>query len=101
MSFLIRVHPAHVAGCDCLYEVTLANGSPSGSTTVTLYRRWDSESGAADPLGSVALTGAGGATLITSWAASPTEPASAFFLRFLVGAGLAFGVADLARGDMA
>src|SRR5450432_3227554 len=53
VDFLVQptdMNPSKVAGCDCLYEVTLAARMPAGSTTVTLYRRWDNESGATDPL---------------------------------------------------
>jgi hypothetical protein len=53
VDFLVQptdMNPSHAAGCDCLYEVTLANSRPAGPTTVTLYRRWDNESGATDPL---------------------------------------------------
>src|ERR1019366_6865324 len=53
IDFLVQptdMNPAHVAGCDCLYEVTLASSRPPGPTTVPVYRRWDNEGGAPEPL---------------------------------------------------
>jgi hypothetical protein len=53
VDFLVQptdMNPSRVAGCDCLYEVTLASTRPAGPTTITLYRRWDNQSGASDPL---------------------------------------------------
>jgi hypothetical protein len=52
-DFLVQptdMNPASVAGCDCLYEISLAAHAPSGPTTVTLYRRWDNHSGSTDPV---------------------------------------------------
>jgi hypothetical protein len=44
------MNPASVAGCDCLYEISLAAKAPSGATTITLYRRWDNQSGSTGPV---------------------------------------------------
>jgi len=42
--------PDKVAGCDCLYEIDATFSAASGPTTVTVYRRWDEESGSTDPV---------------------------------------------------
>lgn len=45
-----NMNPSTVAGCDCLYEITLATSVPAGPAIVTLYRRWDHQSGNTDPV---------------------------------------------------
>ncbi|HEV3192736.1 MAG TPA: hypothetical protein VGY54_19645 [Polyangiaceae bacterium] len=42
VDFLVQprdMHPKEVAGCDCLYEITMSAPAPSGHTAVTIYRR--------------------------------------------------------------
>ena len=61
LDFLVQpvdMNPASVAGCDCLYEISLAAKAPPGATTVTLYRRWDNSGGSSDPVqvGTAAVT---------------------------------------------
>lgn len=47
----VDMHPASVARCDCLYEITLAlEGLPPGDHAVTLYRRWDALNQPNDPV---------------------------------------------------
>ncbi|MBM4361137.1 MAG: hypothetical protein FJ104_00535 [Deltaproteobacteria bacterium] len=47
----VDMHPASVAACDCLYEITLALESlPPGDHAVTLYRRWDALNQPNDPV---------------------------------------------------
>ena len=53
VDFLVQptnMKPSSVARCDCLYEIALAAGVPAGPTTVTLYRRWDEQSGNTNPV---------------------------------------------------
>jgi hypothetical protein len=53
IDFLVQpvdMNPVHAAGCDCLYEISLATKASPGTTTVTVYRRWDNESGSTDPV---------------------------------------------------
>jgi hypothetical protein len=53
LDFLVQpvdMNPASVAGCDCLYEISLAAKASSGATTITLYRRWDNHSGSSNPV---------------------------------------------------
>ena len=53
VDFLVQptdMNPSSVAGCDCLYEITLATSAAPGPTTVSLYRRWDNHSGSTDPV---------------------------------------------------
>jgi hypothetical protein len=53
VDFLVQptdMNPSSVAGCDCLYEITLAASVPEGPTTVTVYRRWDEKSGNTNPV---------------------------------------------------
>ena len=53
LDFLVQpvdMNPAHAAGCDCLYEIALAAKASAGATTITLYRRWDNQSGSSNPL---------------------------------------------------
>ncbi|HKU45166.1 MAG TPA: hypothetical protein VJR89_43700 [Polyangiales bacterium] len=38
----IDMHPDAVAGCDCLYDISMSVPAPRGDYTLTLYRRWDS-----------------------------------------------------------
>ena len=53
VDFLVQptdMNPTSVAECDCTYEITLAANAASGPTAVTVYRRWDSQSGSTVPL---------------------------------------------------
>ena len=53
VDFLVQptdMNPSSVAGCDCLYEITMATNVPSGPTTVSVYRRWDNQSGGTGPV---------------------------------------------------
>ena len=53
VDFLVQptdMNPSSVALCDCLYEITLAANVVSGPTTVTVYRRWDEQSGNTMPV---------------------------------------------------
>lgn len=53
VDFLVQptnMNPSSVAECDCLYEITLAANVPAGPTTVTVYRRWDEQSGNTNPV---------------------------------------------------
>jgi|HubBroStandDraft_6_1064221.scaffolds.fasta_scaffold621085_1 hypothetical protein len=53
LDFLVQpvdMNPAHPAGCDCLYEISLAANASSGATTITLYRRWDNSGGSSNPV---------------------------------------------------
>lgn len=52
------MNPATVAKCDCLYGIDMTIPSESGEYTVTVYRRWDHQSGADGVLeiGSQAVT---------------------------------------------
>jgi acyl carrier protein len=46
VDFLVQpkdMHPTKVAGCDCLYEITMSASAPSGHTAITVYRRWDGD----------------------------------------------------------
>jgi hypothetical protein len=38
----VDMHPAKVAGCDCLYRVSMEIPAPAGTYRLGLYRRWDS-----------------------------------------------------------
>jgi hypothetical protein len=44
------MNPSSVAGCDCLYEITMETSVSAGTTTVTVYRRWDHQSGGDSPV---------------------------------------------------
>jgi hypothetical protein len=37
----IDMNPTAVAGCDCLYDISMQVPAPKGDYTLTLYRRWD------------------------------------------------------------
>jgi hypothetical protein len=53
LDFLVQpidMNPTSVAGCDCLYEISLAAKAASGATTITLYRRWDNQAGSPNPV---------------------------------------------------
>jgi hypothetical protein len=52
-DFLVQptdMNPSSVAGCDCLYEITMGASVAAGATTVTVYRRWDHQSGSDSPV---------------------------------------------------
>jgi hypothetical protein len=53
VDFLVQptdMNPSSTAGCDCLYEITMATNVPSGPTTVSVYQRWDNQSGIKGPI---------------------------------------------------
>lgn len=54
----IDMNPATVAKCDCLYGVEMDIPVTSGAYSVTVYRRWDHQSGGDTPLkiGSASVT---------------------------------------------
>lgn len=37
----IDMDPKAVAGCDCLYDISMSVPAPRGSYKLTVYRRWD------------------------------------------------------------
>lgn len=43
------MHPKMVAGCDCLYDVTMTLRPPAESGTVSVFRRWDGLNEPNDP----------------------------------------------------
>ena len=48
LDFLVQpvdMNPSTVAGCDCLYEISMAVTASPGPTQVTVYRRWDHHGG--------------------------------------------------------
>lgn len=56
----IDMNPKMVAGCDCLYDLSIEVGSPDPTATeVVLYRRWDDLNDPNDPVevGRVAADG--------------------------------------------
>jgi hypothetical protein len=63
VEFLVQptdMNPSSVAGCDCLYEITMATDASTGPATVTVYRRWDHHGGTpTDPV----LVGSASATV--------------------------------------
>jgi hypothetical protein len=66
LDFLVQpvdMNPASVAGCDCLYEISLVTKASPGATTITLYRRWD-HSGSSNP-GEVSNLVEVGTTMVT------------------------------------
>jgi hypothetical protein len=40
----VDMDPSKVAGCDCLYEISMDIPAMRGAYKLTLYRRWDNES---------------------------------------------------------
>lgn len=54
LDFLVQpvdMNPSTVAGCDCLYEITMAFSVTPGPTQITVYRRWDHHAGnSPDPM---------------------------------------------------
>jgi hypothetical protein len=47
----IDMNPSEVAGCDCLYDITISlDGLTQGSEAFTLYRRWDNLNSGNDPV---------------------------------------------------
>jgi hypothetical protein len=56
VDFLVQpkdMHPTKVAGCDCLYEITMSASAPSGHTAITVYRRWDGDTSPVVEVGTV------------------------------------------------
>jgi hypothetical protein len=39
----IDMDPSSVAGCDCLYEISMQISAARGAHKLTLYRRWDND----------------------------------------------------------
>jgi hypothetical protein len=46
----IDMAPDAVAGCDCLYDISMSVPAPKGDYSLTLYRRWDSINKPNDPV---------------------------------------------------
>lgn len=46
----IDMNPSKVAGCDCLYDISMQVPAARGDYRLTLYRRWDNMNHPNDPL---------------------------------------------------
>lgn len=46
----VDMSPQAVAGCDCLYKISMVVPAPKGHYQFTLYRRWDSANKPNDPV---------------------------------------------------
>lgn len=46
----VDMHPQSVAGCDCLYDISMTIPVEPGSYELTLYRRWDNLNEPNDPI---------------------------------------------------
>jgi hypothetical protein len=56
VDFLVQpkeMHPTKVAGCDCLYEITMSASATSGHTAITVYGRWDGDTSPVVEVGTV------------------------------------------------